>query len=66
MTEQRYILSKCPRCKILLIADRRYKTKTCPHCNSRIELGELKVMSLAKDSREARELLSRAKLEQVG
>lgn len=66
MIEKPYIISKCPRCKTLLIADRRYKTKTCAKCNSRIQIDELSVMSAAKNSREARVLLSSAKLEQGG
>jgi DNA-directed RNA polymerase subunit RPC12/RpoP len=64
MVDAPYQISKCPRCKTLFIADRRYATKTCPKCNSRIELAGLTVLSTAKDARQARELLAKAKLEE--
>ncbi|HZY94882.1 MAG TPA: DUF1922 domain-containing protein [Candidatus Bathyarchaeia archaeon] len=66
MEKKEFVLAECPRCKTLLVADRRYKTKTCPKCNSRIDVSALVVLSKAKDSREARVLLSKAKLERAG
>jgi DNA-directed RNA polymerase subunit M/transcription elongation factor TFIIS len=57
----RYIVAECPRCRTLLVADSRYKSKTCPKCNSRIPVNELKVIQMAKDSREARMIVSEAK-----
>ena len=66
MEKKEFVIAECPRCKNLLVADRRYKTKTCPKCNSRIEVSTLIVLSKAKDSREARVLLSNAKLERAG
>ena len=57
----RYVVAECPRCHTLLIADSRYRNKTCPKCNARIPLNELKVARTAKDSREARMILSEAK-----
>jgi DNA-directed RNA polymerase subunit RPC12/RpoP len=57
----RYIVAECPRCHTLLVADSRYKSKTCPKCNARIPVTELKVIRMAKDSREARMIVSEAK-----
>ena len=57
----RYIVAECPRCHTLLVADSRYKSKTCPKCNSRLLVNELKVIRTAKDSREARMIVSEAK-----
>jgi len=56
----RYIVAECPRCKTLLVADSRYKSKTCPKFN------ELKVIRTAKDSREARMMVSEAKAQRGG
>jgi DNA-directed RNA polymerase subunit RPC12/RpoP len=57
----RYIVAECPRCHTLLVADSRYKSKTCPKCNARISVNDLKVIQMAKDSREARMIVSEAK-----
>ena len=57
----RYIVAECPRCHALLVADSRYKSKTCPKCNARIPVNQLKVLRTARDSREARVIVSEAK-----
>jgi DNA-directed RNA polymerase subunit RPC12/RpoP len=57
----RYIVGECPRCRTLLVADSRYKSKTCPKCNFRIPIHELKVIKMARDSRAARIIVSEAK-----
>ena len=62
----RYIVAECPRCGTLLVADSRYKSKTCPKCNARIPANELKVIRTAKDSREAKMIVSAAKARRGG
>ena len=62
----RYIVAECPRCRTPLVADSRYKSKTCPKCNARIPVNELKVIRTAKDSREARLIVSEAKARRGG
>ena len=62
----RYIVAECPRCHTLLVADSRYKSITCPKCNTRIPVNELKVIQMAKDSREARIIVSEAKARRGG
>jgi DNA-directed RNA polymerase subunit RPC12/RpoP len=62
----RYIVAECPRCHTLLVADSRYKSKTCPKCNARIPVKELKVIQMAKDSRDARMIVSEAKAKRGG
>lgn len=62
----RYLVAECPRCHALIIADSRYKSKTCPKCNNRIPVGELKIIRTARDSREARIILSEAKARRGG
>jgi len=62
----RYIVAECPRCHTLLVADSRYKSKTCPKCNARIPVNELKVIRMARDSREARMIVSEAKARRGG
>ncbi len=64
--KDRYVVAECPRCHTLLVADARYKSKTCPKCNARIPLDELKVIRTARDSREARMILSEAKARRGG
>jgi len=59
--KERYIVGECPRCHTLIIADGRYKSKTCPKCNVRIQISEMKVFQTAHDSREARAVLSKEK-----
>jgi tRNA(Ile2) C34 agmatinyltransferase TiaS len=58
---ERYLVGECPRCHALLIADGRYKSKTCPKCNARIPLADLKTLHAARDSRDARAFLSKEK-----
>jgi DNA-directed RNA polymerase subunit M/transcription elongation factor TFIIS len=62
----RYLVAECPRCHTLLVADSRYKSKTCPKCNARIPVNELKVIQMAKDSRDARAIVSEAKAKRGG
>ena len=62
----RYIVAECPRCGNLLVADSRYKSKTCTKCNARIPVNDLKVIRTAKDSREARMIVSEAKARRGG
>ena len=62
----RYVVAECPRCHTLLVADSRYKSKTCPQCNARIPVDELKVVGTARDSREARIIVSEAKARRGG
>ena len=62
----RYIVAECPRCHTLLVADSRYKSKTCPKCNARIPVKELKIVRTARDSREARMIVSEAKARRGG
>jgi DNA-directed RNA polymerase subunit RPC12/RpoP len=64
--KDRYVVAECSRCHTLLVADARYKNKTCPKCNARIPLSELKVIRTARDSREARMILSEAKARRGG
>ena len=62
----RYIVAECPRCHTLLVADSRYRSKTCPKCNARIPVNDFKVIRTAKDSREARMIVSEAKARRDG
>lgn len=59
--KERYVIGECPRCHTLIIADSRFKSKTCPKCASRIDTSDMKVLSYARDSRDARAILSKEK-----
>ncbi len=62
----RYVVAECPRCHTFLVADSRYKSKTCPKCNARLPVKELKVIQIARDSRAARVIVSEAKARRGG
>lgn len=64
--KDRYVIGECRRCHSLIIADSRFKTKTCSACYARIPLEDLKILKTAGDSREARAILSKAKAERGG
>ncbi len=64
--KDRYVVAECPRCHTLLVADARYKSKTCPKCGTRIPIDSLNVIQTARDSREARMILSEAKARRGG
>jgi hypothetical protein len=59
--KDRYIVGDCPRCHTLIIADSRYKSRTCPKCYGRIQVVDVKVLRTANDSRNARAILSKEK-----
>jgi DNA-directed RNA polymerase subunit RPC12/RpoP len=59
--KDRYVVGECPRCHSLIIADTRYRSKSCPNCSARLALEDLRVVRTARDSREARAILSNAK-----
>lgn len=61
MEPGRFIIAECPRCHTLLVADRRHKSKTCHRCNTRLQIDGLSILETAKDAREARLLVSKAK-----
>ena len=58
---ERYLIAECPRCRELILADSRYKSKTCPMCSSKIRLADLRIIQSARDAREARSKISDAK-----
>lgn len=62
----RYLILHCPRCKEFVIADSRYKNKTCPKCSVRFSLEGARVIQRARDAREARAIVSGAKAQQGG
>ena len=62
----RYIVAECPRCHIVFVADSRYKSKTCPKCNSRIAINSLNVIQTARDSRAAKAMVSEVKARRGG
>jgi ribosomal protein L40E len=61
-----YIVGECPHCRTPLIADSRFKSKTCPKCNARIPVNTIKIIRRARDSREARIIVSEAKARRGG
>lgn len=65
MTEKRFLIVACPRCRVIQVVDGRNKTKTCASCNKRFEVAHLAVLGSGKDAREAREVVSSIKARQI-
>lgn len=61
--KEAYSIVSCPYCKSLLIADTGYKSKSCFHCARRFELNDRPVLGSARNAREARDLLSKMKVQ---
>jgi DNA-directed RNA polymerase subunit M/transcription elongation factor TFIIS len=51
----------CPRCSGLLLAASDQKTRTCPHCNTRIEVRKAKKIASVKTAFEASQMLRELK-----
>jgi uncharacterized CHY-type Zn-finger protein len=51
----------CPRCSGLLLAASSQKTRTCPYCNTRIEVRKAKIIASAKTAFEASQMLRKLK-----
>jgi DNA-directed RNA polymerase subunit M/transcription elongation factor TFIIS len=51
----------CPRCGGLLLAASNQKTRTCPHCNTRIEVRKAKKIASAQTAFEASQMLRKLK-----
>ncbi|HTY74977.1 MAG TPA: DUF1922 domain-containing protein [Candidatus Nanoarchaeia archaeon] len=54
---------ECPNCKGLLLASASQKTKTCPYCQSRLELSKVKRLARAESAMKASEILRKLKAE---
>ena len=61
--KEAYRIVSCHYCKSLLIADAGYRSKSCFHCGKRFELNDRPVLGSARNAREARELLSKMKVQ---
>lgn len=48
-----YIILQCKACGNLLIARQGQKTKRCTYCNTRLNLGKVRLLAEASTSREA-------------
>jgi uncharacterized protein YbaR (Trm112 family) len=51
----------CPRCSGLLLAASNQKTRTCPYCNTRIEVRKAKKIASAQTAFEASQMLRKLK-----
>jgi uncharacterized Zn finger protein (UPF0148 family) len=54
---------ECPHCSGLLLAPMDQKTRTCPFCNTRIELHKAKRLAKAVNAIAASEILRKIKTE---
>ncbi|HLN44614.1 MAG TPA: DUF1922 domain-containing protein [Candidatus Sulfotelmatobacter sp.] len=55
------LIITCPRCGGLLLAADDQKTRTCPYCNSRIDIQKANKVACATSAIEASELLRELK-----
>lgn len=61
-----YVVVNCPRCGSLILAKTIYRTRSCPHCGYRAELGRLRVLGRASSSTEAVALIQALKDKSIG
>lgn len=61
-----YKLIKCPYCHGILAAKTTQKTKTCPYCNRKFKISGLKVLALARNSKEASIFIRYYKAKEAG
>lgn len=59
---KKYFVLKCPRCHSYQIVDSRNKGKTCSRCSKRFEISDIPVLAVARDAREARDIVSELKM----
>lgn len=55
------LIITCPRCGGLLLAADDQKTRTCPYCNSRVDIRKANKVASANSAVEASELLRELK-----
>ena len=51
------LIIRCYRCSSLFLASKSQKTRTCPYCNTRIELQRAEKIASGKDAFTASEIL---------
>jgi DNA-directed RNA polymerase subunit M/transcription elongation factor TFIIS len=60
-----YLIVRCPKCGGLLLADTRYKTRTCPHCGRRMKISTLIPLARAYSPRDAVAIIQELKRREV-
>ncbi len=66
MSEKRFLIVECPRCKTVQVVDGQFKTRSCASCGKRFEVGGLPVLGWGKDAREARQVVAGVKARLTG
>jgi len=61
-----YKVIKCPFCRGILAVKVNQKTKTCIYCGKKFKVSQLKVLALAKDSKEAGLIVRFLKAKEAG
>jgi DNA-directed RNA polymerase subunit RPC12/RpoP len=52
---------ECTRCGRLILAADNHKTRTCPYCNTRVDVRKAKKVATAKTAFEASQMLRKLK-----
>jgi len=61
-----YLIVRCPKCGGLLLANTRYKTRTCPHCGKRMKITALIPLARAYTPRDAVTIIQELKRREGG
>jgi len=61
--KERFLIIECSRCKAFLISKQGQKIKTCPFCNFKLKIFNVKILGIADSLKEAKEQLSLLRME---
>ena len=56
-----YLIINCPRCGKIIMASTANRTKTCPHCDSKVQIINSKVLAKAQSTQDALEIIQHLK-----
>jgi DNA-directed RNA polymerase subunit RPC12/RpoP len=56
-----YLIINCPSCGKIIMASTANRTKTCPHCGSRVPIFSAKVLAKSESTQDALEIIQRLK-----
>ena len=56
-----YLIINCPSCGKIIMASTANRTKTCPHCGSKIQIFNAKILAKAKSTQDALEIIQHLK-----
>ena len=56
-----YLIINCPSCGKIIMASTANRTKTCPHCGTKIQTHNAKILAKADSTQEALDIIQHLK-----